>query len=104
MALVQENVVIGGVEMKKYYSDEYKKIQCVQDKNIYSVAYTTKNSTATFVETTTPINDITPGNIIKAEDIIDLSSYVENVIDMIDGEDDEMINVDLGSSTTGNEI
>jgi hypothetical protein len=57
------------------------------------------------VETTISINDITPGKYIKAEEIIDLSSYVENVIDMtFDGKDDDVVNVDLGSSTTDNEI
>lgn len=142
MALKEEIVQLGGVQLKKHYSDEYKKIQCKEDKNIYSIAYTAVDSTVQFKETTIPIDDVQasiPINVndisglsqymeniklsasnivdlssyiensidltavtqISAENVIGLSAYVENIIDMtFDGKDDDVVNVDLGSSTT----
>ena len=145
MAVITTEVTLGGVKLKKYYSDKDTKIKCKNDNNIYSVAYTALNSNVEFVDTDYPLNDVSVGVPLNVNDIVDLSSYIqnvklsasnivdlssyieneinisavtqisatdvlglsdyiENVIDMIDGEDDEMINVDLGSSTTGDEI
>jgi hypothetical protein len=45
--------------------------------------------------------DLTAVTQISAENVIGLSAYVENIIDMtFDGKDDDVVNVDLGSSTT----
>lgn len=146
MAVISTEVTLGGVNLKKYYSDKDTKIKCTNDNNIYSVAYTALNSNVEFVDTEYPLNDVSAGvpinvtdisglseyiqnvklsasnivdlssyieneiNIsavtqISATDVLGLSDYIENVIDIsFDGKDDDIVNVDLGSSTTGNEI
>ena len=146
MAVISTQVTLGGVNLKKYYSDKDTKIKCTNDNNIYSVAYTALNSNVEFVDTDYPLNDLSAGapinvtdisglseyiqnvklsasNIvdlssyieneinvsavtqISATDVLGLSDYIENVIDIsFDGKDDDIVNVDLGSSTIGNEI
>ena len=41
MAIVQENVTIDGVELRRYRSDQDVKIRCVEDGNMYPLAYLT---------------------------------------------------------------
>ena len=80
MSIKKEIVTIEGEKFYRWYSDgtdgKYYKIQCKQDKNIYSVAYTTLNTDREFEQTIYPIDDVT----ITTSDVRDLSAYTLSVI------------------------
>ena len=77
MAIVQENVTIDGVELRRFRSDQDVKIRCVEDGNMYPLAYLTQDATVTFAETSYPLNDITAGAIVSCDNVIGLSALVQ---------------------------
>lgn len=98
--VLSSNVIIEGVELIKFYSDNNTKIKCNEDGNIYPVAYTDPKSTISFLSTDIPLNEISAGIItnIDAYDIVGLSDYIINTLDVMDGKDDDRIDVDLGGA------
>ena len=76
--IVSKNVELGGIKLKKWYSDNLKKIKCNEDNNIYSAAYTSRDANLSFEETNLPLNEITSGAIISVDDVWGLSDvYVQ---------------------------
>lgn len=69
-------VRIDGVRLVRYYSTSFKKIKCVEDGNIYSLAYVTQDATVSFEETDIPLNEITAGAIVSADNVLGLSNYI----------------------------
>ena len=99
MAIVQENVTIDGVELRRYRSDQDVKIRCVEDGNMYPLAYLTQDATVTFAETSYPLNDITAGAIVSADNVLGLSGYILDTLDVAsDGKHDDTIYVNGGSA------
>lgn len=99
MAIVQENVTIDGVELRRFRSDQDVKIRCVEDGNMYPLAYLTQDATVTFAETSYPLNDITAGAIVSCDNVIGLSGYIVDTLDIAsDGRLDQTILVDGGSA------
>lgn len=96
--ILSSKVIVDGIELKKFYSDNNTKIKCEQDGNIYSLAYTDLNATVSFLTTDIPLNEISVGVEIRAEDLIGLSDYIINTLDTMDGVDDNRIDVDLGGA------
>ena len=76
--IVSKNVELGGIKLKKWYSDNLKKIKCNEDNNIYSAAYTSRDANLSFEETNLPLNEIIAGAIISVDDVWGLSDvYVQ---------------------------
>jgi len=98
MAIVQENVTIDGVELRRYRSDQDVKIRCVEDGNMYPLAYLTQDATVTFAETGYPLNDITAGALVSCDNVLGLSDYIIDTIDELDGIKDNHLSVDLGGA------
>lgn len=118
MSIKKEIVTIEGEKFYRWYSDgtegKYYKIQCKQDKNIYSVAYTALNTDREFEQTIYPIDDVT----ITTSDVRDLSAYTLSVImnyedpdfdkkviraiDRYDGAEDNVVYVNGGDSSSDN--
>lgn len=71
-----EYVIIDGVKLVRYYSTSLKKIKCVEDGNIYPLAYVTQDATVTFDETNIPLNDIIAGAIVSSDNVLGLSNYI----------------------------
>ena len=69
-------VTIDGVRLVKYYSTEFKKIKCVEDGNIYPLAHVTEDATVSFEETDIPLNEITAGAIVSADNVLGLGDYI----------------------------
>jgi hypothetical protein len=98
MSLCKQEVQIDGNRLYKYYSDAHKKIQCEDDGNIYPNAFVSINSTYTFKETDIPLNEISASTIVEAADVIGLSDYIVETIDVIDGKSDDSVAIDLGGA------
>lgn len=71
--IVSKNVELAGIKLKKWYSNNLKKIKCNEDNNIYSAAYTSRDANLSFEETNLPLNEITSGAIISVDDVWGLS-------------------------------
>jgi hypothetical protein len=97
--LCSEIVKINNIDFIKYYSDNYKKIQCVEDGNIYPSAYVAKDSTYSFKETEYSLNEISAFTSIEASNIIGLSDYIIETIDTMDGVSDDNVSIDLGGAS-----
>ena len=72
--IVSKNVELAGIKLKKWYSNNLKKIKCNEDNNIYSAAYTSRDANLSFEETNLPLNEITSGAIISVDDVWGLSN------------------------------
>ena len=73
MAIRKDLVKIDDKDLYKIWSDNYVKIQCQQDMNIYQVAYLTLSSLYTFQETNIPIEQIFK---VQADEVLGLSGYI----------------------------
>lgn len=96
--LCSQIVKIDRNEFIKYYSDAHKKIKCKEDGNIYPNVFVSKNSTYTFEETNIPLNEISSSYIIDASNVIGLSDYILETIDVMDGVSDDNLSIDLGGA------
>lgn len=98
--IVSTNVNIDGVELVRWSSDADVKIKCVQDGNVYPVAYVTKNATVSFDETNIPLNEISAGVPIYYSDVIGLSGYIVDTLDVMwDGKINDTININSGDES-----
>lgn len=91
------NVTMDGVELVRYYSTNFKKIKCVEDGNIYPLAYATKDATVKFEETNIDLNEITSGAIVSASDVLGLSNYIAKTTEGQIG----AISVDIAKNISG---
>ena len=98
MSLCKQEVKFNGNRFYKYFSDTYKKIQCEDDGNIYTNAFVSINSTYTFKETDIPLNEIATSTIVEAANVIGLSDYIVETIDVMDGKSDDNVAIDLGGA------
>ena len=73
MAIRKDLVKIEDKDLYKIWSDNYVKIQCQQDMNIYQVAYITLSSSYTFQETNIPIDQTFK---VQANEVLGLSGYI----------------------------
>lgn len=73
MAIRKDLVKIEDKDLYKIWSDNYVKIQCQQDMNIYQVAYITLSSLYTFQETNIPVDQIFK---VQADEVLGLSGYI----------------------------
>ena len=73
MAIRKDLVKIDNKDLYKIWSDNYVKIQCQQDMNIYQVAYITLSSSYTFQETNIPIDQTFK---VQANEVLGLSGYI----------------------------
>ena len=73
MAIRKDLVKIDNKDLYKIWSDNYVKIQCQQDMNIYQVAYITLSSLYTFQETNIPIDQTFK---VQANEVLGLSGYI----------------------------
>lgn len=92
------NVTLDGVQLKKHFSTDYFKILCNEDGNIYPIAYTTKDATVSFSETSFPLNEILPGTEISASQVLGLSDFISVTVDLLDGIKDNKVNFDGGGA------
>ena len=98
MSLCKQEVIIDGNRFFKYYSDAHKKIECEDDGNIYPNVFVSINSTYTFKETNIPLNEISASTIVDAANVIGLSDYIVETIDIMDGKSDDNVAIDLGGA------
>lgn len=124
MAIRKDLVKIDNKDLYKIWSDNYVKIQCQQDMNIYQVAYITLSSLYTFQETNIPVDQVFK---VQADEVLGLSGYIsqqtesnisagaydqslsgriietissnnELVVDILDGKKDNTITINGGNA------
>lgn len=107
MSIHYDHVKLDGVNLLRIWSDRYVKIRCVEDANIYQIAYVTDPTKRTFQETNLSIEQQHMGyQVVEAKNVLNLSGDVlaiisannEFVTDVLDGTRDYEADINAGGA------